>query len=192
MLFKSKKSNPQATTELSSPTEPVAPPPLPSSVDNNPDIDSETQFKDSMAASNKIHASFGEIVSLFMQSSRFKSMPLSVVDQLVVPPLMAGQFMIAKAADKKTGLVAPAAAILWASVSEDVDRRLSEAEQMSASISPGDFSPNDWKSGDIPWLIIALGNKRVVSSLLSKMEEKVPKGRSLKILSSSGAAERGA
>ena len=185
MFFKSKNSNQKRDAVAEAPTAAEAPPPLPEIVQDEPIPQADPQFQERLARSEKLHAAFGEVVSLLMQSPQFNRLPLSIIDQLVVPPLMAGQIMIARANDKKTGLVAPAAALIWANVSEDVDQRLSAMGGKKINISPG-----DWKSGDIPWLIVAVGNERLIKTLLQRMQQTVLKGRPLKSLSFSEGEER--
>jgi len=129
------------------------------------------------AKSKQLQASFGEIVGLLMRTPEFKGMPLSSLEVLVVPAIANGQFMIAEAQAKQSGLIAPVAAILWASVSEEVDRRLSESRD-----APVKLAPKDWKSGDIPWLIIAAGDQRLIGALRQRVEKTVLKGRPLKSL----------
>lgn len=183
MFFKSTNSNQKRDAVAEAPTAAQVPPPLPEIVQEEPIPQADPQFQERLARSEKLHAAFGEVVSLLMQSPQFNRLPLSVIDQLVVPPLMAGQIMIARANDKKTGLVAPAAALIWANVSDDIDRRLTEAKATSITPSLSDFSRSDWKSGDNPWLVISVGNKRLVEVLLQRMQERVLKGRPLKSLS---------
>lgn len=110
-----------------------------------------------------------------MRTPQFKNVPLSGLEQLVVPAITTGQFMIAEAQEKKSGLLAPVAAVLWASVSEEIDQRLS-----ANGSEPAKLAPKDWKSGDIPWLIIAAGDQRLIKALMQRIQETVLKGRSLK------------
>ncbi len=110
-----------------------------------------------------------------MRTPQFKNVPLSSLEQLVVPAITTGQFMIAEAQVKKSGLVTPVAVVLWASVSEEIDRRLS-----GNGGEPVKLAPKDWKSGDIPWLIIAAGDPRLIKALLQRLQETALKGRPLK------------
>ena len=185
MLFKSKKPDLKATQDVAHHAENATPPPLPDIVEGEPVSEPDPQFKQRAARSKRMQASFGEIVALLMRSPQFKGMPLAALDQLVVPPVAARQVMIAEAQHKKTGIVAPAAAILWASVSDEVDQRLSEAQG-----KPLNLSPQDWKSGDNPWLIITVGDQRLVKPLVEHLQKTVPEGRKLKSLSISPVAKQ--
>src|SRR5262245_48112569 len=67
---------------------------------------------------------FGEVVSVMMRAQQFRDLPLNQLQELVVPPLMLGQFLVAEAQSKAQGFVTPVAAALWARVSKEVDERL--------------------------------------------------------------------
>ena len=51
--------------------------------------------------------------------------------------------------------------MLWASVSEDVYKLLS-----AAAAQPLRLKPQEWKSGDTLWVILAVGDQRVVQGML--------------------------
>ncbi len=76
-----------------------------------------------MAVAKKMAASFGEIVTLLMHSAGDKHRSLVDLEWLVVPAVARGQFALADAQSKESGAVAPVGAVLWALVSEDVDKR---------------------------------------------------------------------
>ncbi len=128
--------------------------------------------------SKHLQASFGEIVGLLMRTPQFKKMPLAALEQVVLPAINTGQFSIAEAQSKETGFITPVAAVLWANVSEEIDQRLSDKRG-----EPLKLAPKDWKSGDIPWLILAAGDKRLIKATLQRVQETVLKGRPLKSLS---------
>jgi cytolysin-activating lysine-acyltransferase len=179
MFFKSNKSKPADNAGADpSPT----PPPLPDagpaqSNGAKPTSEPTAQFKKNATKSKRFQAAFGEVVALLMRSPQFKHLPLAALEELVVPPIAAGQFMVAEAQHKKTGLVAPAAAILWARVSDEIDKRLSGGEGKSLNLAPA-----DWKSGDNVWLVMALGDQKVTKALMQRMQETVLKGRQFKSL----------
>ena len=127
-------------------------------------------------ASMRLMTSFGGIVSVLMRSPAYRTMPLAEVEALVVPALLSGQFLIAEAQSKANGFVTPIAAALWASVSEDVDRRLSEQLDQ-----PVRLAPKEWKSGTIPWVITLMGDSRAIKPMLRQLQETTLKGRPLKV-----------
>ena len=130
------------------------------------------------ARSKMRQASFGEVVTLMMHSPKFAAMPLLGLRELVVPALEAGQFLVVEGRNNETGHIAPAAAVLWAYVSEDVDRRLSEGEGKQFALSP-----KDWTGGDIPWVIITVGDDCFFKSLYQTLQQRIFKGRPFKSIS---------
>jgi hemolysin-activating ACP:hemolysin acyltransferase len=119
---------------------------------------------------------FAQIVSVLMRSPRYKHYTLSDLEWLVLPPLLTGQFSVAEASTKQGGPRVPVAVALWASVSAEVDKRLSE--NLAAPIR---LRPDEWRSGDILWLVDAVGDARVVPQLLKPLSETVFKGRQVKV-----------
>jgi hemolysin-activating ACP:hemolysin acyltransferase len=119
------------------------------------------------AAAKATTATFGEIVGLLMRSQEHRQQALADIERLVVPALQVNQASVATAQSKTNGLVAPAAVVLWARVSEDVDRRLSAAPGQ-----PIRLSPQEWKSGDIVWVVLALGDKRVLQGMIQHLQDK--------------------
>ena len=121
---------------------------------------------------------FGEVVSVMMRAQQFRDLPLKHLQELVVPPLMSGQFLVAEAQSKAQGFVTPVAAALWARVSKEVDQRL------SADLDkPVQLAPNDWNGGDIGWLIVLVGNVQALAPLLKQLQDTTFKGRPVKMRS---------
>jgi hemolysin-activating ACP:hemolysin acyltransferase len=118
-----------------------------------------------------------------MHSPRYRHYTLGDLEWLVLPPLLTGQCSVAEAKSKDNGASVPVAVALWASVSPDVDRRLSENLN-----TPIRLRPDEWRSGDILWLIDAVGDRRVVPGLLKQLAEHTLKGREIKVR---GRAEDG-
>ena len=119
---------------------------------------------------------FSQIVSLLMRSPRHKHLSLADLEWLVLPPLLAGNFRIAEAKSKPNGVPVAFAVVLWASVSPEVDRRLSEDLD-----KPIRLQPKEWRSGDIVWLIDAVGDPRLLPQFLKRLNETTFKGREVKV-----------
>jgi cytolysin-activating lysine-acyltransferase len=117
---------------------------------------------------------FTRIVSVLMRSIHYKHYSLSDLEWLVLPPLLAGQYAILDA--KVNDRPVPVALALWASVSEEVDRRLSE--NLTA---PAKLRPDEWRSGEILWLIDAVGDVKALPHLLRELQETAFKGRDVKV-----------
>jgi hemolysin-activating ACP:hemolysin acyltransferase len=105
------------------------------------------------ALSKLFAASIGDMVVILSRSSAHKHYSLADIEWMVLPPVTAGQFYVVEAADKERGFRAPVAIVTWAFVSSEVDARLrGQAGQLSR------LRPDEWKSGDIGWLIDAVGD----------------------------------
>ena len=128
------------------------------------------------AASKQQMAAFGGIVSVLMRSPQFREQRLAELEALVVPAVVNNQYLLAEAQSKASGFVVPVGAVLWASVSAEVDRRLSENLDQ-----PFKLAPNEWRSGDIGWLVVVVGDSRVINPMLKQLQETVLKGRPLEI-----------
>jgi hemolysin-activating ACP:hemolysin acyltransferase len=121
-------------------------------------------------------AALAQIITVLMRSSQHKHLALADLEWLVFPPLLTGQFSVAQLNSKDGKTSVPAAVVLWASVSPEVDKRLSESLN-----SPVRLRPDEWKSGDILWLIEAVGDSRVLPSLLKQLSEVAFKGKDVKV-----------
>jgi cytolysin-activating lysine-acyltransferase len=153
----------------------VTAPPAPSAPAAEPPLDAE-EAKKRAAVSKHLLLSFGEIVSVLMRSPQFRGMPLQEVEALVVPAVMSGQFLVAEAQSKSKGFVTPVAIALWATVSAEVDQRLGQDLD-----KPFRLAPNEWRSGEIAWLITIAGDGRIISPMLKQLQEATLKGRPLKM-----------
>ena len=121
-------------------------------------------------------AGFGEIVGVLMRSPHYKHYSLTDLEWLVIPPLLANQFTLAEARTKEGGIPAPVGVALWASVSEEVDEKLSTDLDR-----PVRLRPDEWNSGDIPWLIDAVGAPEAVKAMVARLGEAVFKGKPYKL-----------
>lgn len=137
---------------------------------------SAEELKKRAAASKLVSASFGEIVSVLMRSEHYRSYTLQDLEWLVVPAVLSNQFLLAEARAKGNGFTAPVGVVLWAQVSPEVDQRL------TASVAqPIRLKPEDWRSGNIPWLVDAVGPPKLIGGMLQQLHTKVFKGQSVKV-----------
>jgi hemolysin-activating ACP:hemolysin acyltransferase len=119
--------------------------------------------------------SFAQIVTVLMRSPHYRHYTLGDLEWLVIPPLVTGQCIVANTSLKQNGVTVPVAVALWASVSPDVDKKLSENLHL-----PIRLRPDEWRSGDVLWLIDAVGDSRAVPQLLKQLVETRFKGREVK------------
>lgn len=121
------------------------------------------------------HHVLGQITSLMAGSPVFQHAKLSDLSNLVIPAIRCNQIAIAEARDKSGNLV-PVAAVVWANVSEDVDRRL-----VSQGSYPPRLNAEEWTSGAIPWVVLAVGSEKACQATIAQISQKQLGGRSIKI-----------
>ncbi len=103
-------------------------------------------------------------VALLMNSRAHIRLLVSDLKWLVLPPLLADQFAIMDATREGAGLPSPIAAAFWANVSPEIDRRLAADKDMSARLAPA-----EWQSGDILWIVDAVGDPRILPAFLEEL-----------------------
>ena len=121
-----------------------------------------------------LQASLGEAVMLLSRDPKWRHASLADLEWLLLPAISANQFMTlrGKVKDKdgkETGLTIPVGLALWAKVSEEVDAKLKAQKDAGA---PFRLAPQDWKSGDIAWLMLSVGPEAIVEKLSEKFKEK--------------------
>jgi hemolysin-activating ACP:hemolysin acyltransferase len=112
-----------------------------------------------------------------MRTPEYKDVSLGDLEALVVPPLLSGQVSVATAQSKYNGVTTPVGAILWARVSSEVAKRL--ASQAGSAIR---LTPEEWKSGDIVWVVASAGEGRVLSEMLKQLSKREWTGKDVKIV----------
>jgi cytolysin-activating lysine-acyltransferase len=127
------------------------------------------------AASKHLAATMGELIGLMARSPRHRDHKLADIRWLVVPAIRTGQYSLATAQSKSNAYTSPVAAVLWASVSDEVDKRI--AGDLSAPIR---LAPREWKGGDNLWLVDAIGDNRLVGEMVKRLQTKEWKGRAVK------------
>lgn len=178
MALWSKKPKKEAALPPKSPNGSGKAAPEPAPATEAPDQPSTIDMEKRGAASARLLFRLGEIVSVLMRAPQFRVRPLGDIQALVLPPLMSGQFLVAEARSKSQGFITPVATALWAKVSKEVDKRLSENLD-----KPIELAPDEWKSGDIAWLVVVAGNAQAIAPLLKKFQETTLKGQPLKMRS---------
>lgn len=157
-------------------TQETAPTPLPADPTAPAELSETRKKQQGRAVSQSIMAAFGQITSVLMRAQQYKHHALSDLEWLVVPAVMTGQYSLAEAQSKANGLTAPVGVLLWASVSAEVDKRLSENLD-----APLRLKPEEWKSGDILWIIDAVGEPKMIQAMLKRMAAKDWAGRTIKM-----------
>ncbi len=126
---------------------------------------------------------FSQILAVMMRDATFKNIRVADLEWLVLPPLLADQCAVGYAtkatADGKSaekGVAMPVAMALWARVSPNVDKILSENLDKSIRLKA-----SDWTSGDIWWLVATAGDQRVLPHFVKQLREKDFKGKPVKM-----------
>lgn len=121
------------------------------------------------------HVAFGKIISVFTRNGILKNYTLADLDWLVVPPVLAGTYGIINRQSKAANTHIPAAVILWACVSAEVDQRLTVAGD-----DPVRLEPHDWQSGGIVWFVESAGDREAVAALREHLIHTKLRGRIVK------------
>lgn len=129
------------------------------------------------AFAKRVSSTLGDVVTLMMRARQHRHAFLADLEWMVLPALASGQFAIAEGRHKETGLSAPRAMILWASVSNEVDSRL--AANLGGHLR---LKPSEWASGQNTWLIEAVGDARTLKTLIERTLAGPLNGRTLKFV----------
>jgi hemolysin-activating ACP:hemolysin acyltransferase len=121
-------------------------------------------------------AALGGIVAVLMRAAPYRNMTLAELQGLVVPALLSGQFRLAEVQSQLNGMMAPVGLVLWARVSPEVDQRLTAGIHM-----PIKLAPQEWTSGDILWVVDAIGDQRVIAPMLQGLVQSAWQGKPVKI-----------
>jgi hemolysin-activating ACP:hemolysin acyltransferase len=126
--------------------------------------------------SKRLMGAFGGVVSVLMRSEAHRHQFLADLEWLVLPAIASGQFSLMDAQSKSIGFTQPVGVVLWARVSTEVDQRLS-----SNLTLPLHLKPEEWTSGDILWIVEAVGAQQAMGPLLKALSEKEWKGKPVKM-----------
>ncbi len=138
---------------------------------------SEETKKKLAGAKAALQSTFGQVVLAMSSVPRYRSQMLFDLHHLVVDPLINDRIAIAMP-KAVTGIEPPAIAI-WASVSAEVDSRISE--QTKAGVFPVRLKPEDWKSGEVVWLLDVIAPTRELATMVLANFHQVAKRTDIKI-----------
>jgi hemolysin-activating ACP:hemolysin acyltransferase len=133
--------------------------------------------------------SFAQIVGVLMRDQNFRTLALGELDWMVIPPVLANQFALAHAAMPQTAAleakadkgqdsarVVPVAVALWARVSPNIDKALSESPDKQLKLSAA-----DWTSGNNVWIMALAGNQKAFPKFLEQLVARDFKGQQVKM-----------
>jgi hemolysin-activating ACP:hemolysin acyltransferase len=125
-------------------------------------------------------AHFANAVSLFLRSPAHRHHTLADLEWCLLPALALNQYMAGEAR-LPDGQAVPTALVLWARVSAEIDARLSAAPRY-----PIRLHPNEWQSGDVIWIVDAVGEQKAVQQCIEALAKTAFQGKPFKMLSLEG------
>lgn len=163
------------------------PPTASASVRSRQSLDPKIRERD--LAVRLSQATIADAIGLLLRSERHRQHSLADLEWLLLPPLLLKQIMfsyvrpqIAKnggiqtlSADEVETIVGlppmAIAMVTWAIVSPEVNAKLDAQLRAGNSCR---LAPHEWKCGEIPRLIEALGQPAAVQATLAKLAAKIP------------------
>jgi cytolysin-activating lysine-acyltransferase len=125
---------------------------------------------------NPVSTAFGDMVALLAKSPAHKHFSLADLEWLLLPPVALNQFALADA-KLQNGQTVLTGFVLWARVAPDVDARLTQNQRY-----PVRLQPNEWRSGDIFWIVDGVGERNAVQHCIKTLTETVFQGKPFKML----------
>jgi hemolysin-activating ACP:hemolysin acyltransferase len=163
--------------------EAVAPEPKTETSAQSPDASAEqTRLRPREARQRRFAQHFAQAVTVMMRDPNFRNLPLGDLEWLLLPPLMAGQFRFGNMATQQPGdnqqaaQMVPVALALWARVSAEIDKTLSEKPDKPARLPLG-----EWVSGDRIWLMYVAGDPRAMPGFMKQLAKNQFKGQDVKL-----------
>ncbi len=129
------------------------------------------QVRGKLSAPHTVSHMFGEIVWLMTQSPLHRHFALMELEWMVMPALLLNQYRLFHDKDRPVG------AATWAFLSPEAEAKL--------SLSPPRLRPDEWKSGDMCWLVdmispFATAENGMVGRMLDDLQQTALKGRSFR------------
>jgi cytolysin-activating lysine-acyltransferase len=120
----------------------------------------------------RIQAAVGQVVLALSSTPRYRQLPFSDLQALVLDPLLRDRVALANARHEDgTPVVGGIAGIaFWASVSPVVDAKI--REQVAAGVFPVRLKSEEWASGEQIWLLdIVAPTQKAASSVLASFNQ---------------------
>jgi len=123
-----------------------------------------TPVEPRVGLSRQMDTALGAIVTIYSRSLKHKHFSIAEFERRVMPAISTQQFRVAEVHSQQTGAVTPIAVVLWANVSDELNRRLSARE------APPLLMPDHWLSGTNLWIMDTVGPPKAVQALLSELK----------------------
>lgn len=124
----------------------------------------------------QLRESFGSIVMSMMTLPRYRHQSLADLQHLVLEPLIKDRIAMAWPQSRGTDPLADVAGVaIWASVSDEADRRITE--QVKAGDFPIRLKPEDWNSGSNNWLLDVIApDAKAAARVIANFSQVVKEG----------------
>lgn len=142
-----------------------------------PTVPGSPEAQQRAAQSRHFAAALGEIITILMHTAAYRTATLAQIERLVIPALLSEQYSLIEAQSKQTGYLTPAAVVLWASVNAETEAILASEPAAYQRLQPA-----DWRSGDIIWVMDAVGDARIVGPMLQRLHTTRWQGRVVKAM----------
>ncbi|MCL4765124.1 MAG: toxin-activating lysine-acyltransferase [Hyphomicrobiaceae bacterium] len=179
MAAQSKTGSISGTTKTGA-AQPVSPPELKAvAADAGQPAAAKARVRSRDARQSRMAQAFSQVVAVLMRDPSFRNLRIADLEWLVIPPIMSGQFRLAHAQPSDAGKGAPFVPVsvaLWARVSPEIDKHLSESLDQQVWLRP-----SQWASGDILWLMAVAGDRRAAPRFIQNLRETEFKGKPVKL-----------
>lgn len=128
------------------------------------------------AVRSLVRENFGKVVMAMMAIPRYRRQSLEDLQHLVLEPLVNDRVAIAYPSDADSNALADIAGVaIWASVSDEVDANI--REQVKSGAFPIRLKPDEWKSGNINWLLDVIApNSKATARVIANFRQVVKEG----------------
>lgn len=126
--------------------------------------------------STELAETLGKVTAVLMLSERFQSFTLQQMKTMVLPPVAGNQFVVAEARPKGKDVRTPIGLVLWAKVSDELDRKFAQ-DPGTANRLVG----KEWNSGENIWIIETVGPPEVVQEMMKQLVGEALKGKQVKM-----------
>jgi len=125
---------------------------------------------------SSLRENFGKAVMAMMMVPRYRAQNLADLQHLVLDPMLQDRLAFAyPGKSEKQPMTEMAGFAIWASVSEEVDKRI--REQLAAGVFPIRLKTEDWNSGNINWLLDVIApDQKTITSVIANFRQVIKDG----------------
>lgn len=110
---------------------------------------------------------FAALMRVALLAPQTQRLSVEQLRMIIEPAIATGQFVVAASGEAS-------AAVMWATVSHEIDKRArTELDK------PFEIAPNEWRSGPHPWLVAVMGDTTTARSLIDMVGRGPLKGAPL-------------